>query len=96
MKFTEVIIDGKVRGYAKNPTITNTLLPNGTIKGVGVKNGSRILSYSGGEVAMLREVSKEIGVYSGNVCQICEIGALQDQGGCATCSNCGAQLKCGL
>ncbi|MFA5719670.1 MAG: vitamin B12-dependent ribonucleotide reductase [Acholeplasmataceae bacterium] len=39
---------------------------------------------------------REIGVEVGNLCPICREGVVQDVGGCHTCTNCGAQLKCGL
>ncbi len=39
---------------------------------------------------------REIGVEVGNLCPICREGTVQDVGGCHTCTNCGAQLKCGL
>lgn len=32
----------------------------------------------------------------GETCPICQIGTVVDAGGCNTCNNCGAQLKCGL
>lgn len=32
----------------------------------------------------------------GNTCPVCRQGEIIDSGGCATCNNCGAQLKCGL
>jgi ribonucleoside-diphosphate reductase alpha chain len=39
---------------------------------------------------------KDIGTDVGNICPICLEGEVIDSGGCSTCSNCGAQLKCGL
>ena len=39
---------------------------------------------------------REIGVEVGNLCPICREGVVQDLGGCHTCPNCNAQLKCGL
>ncbi|WP_284140382.1 MULTISPECIES: vitamin B12-dependent ribonucleotide reductase [unclassified Virgibacillus] len=32
----------------------------------------------------------------GNTCPVCRKGHVEDIGGCNTCTNCGAQLKCGL
>jgi ribonucleoside-diphosphate reductase alpha chain len=32
----------------------------------------------------------------GETCPVCRKGEIIDAGGCNTCSNCGAQLKCGL
>lgn len=42
------------------------------------------------------EPEKKLGTDVGDTCIICEIGTLKDAGGCATCDNCGSQLKCGL
>ena len=39
---------------------------------------------------------REIGNEVGNLCPICREGIVQDIGGCHTCTNCNAQLKCGL
>ena len=37
-----------------------------------------------------------IGSEIGNTCPICRVGTVIDAGGCNTCDNCNAQLKCGL
>jgi len=39
---------------------------------------------------------KNIGTDVGDICPICNEGKVIDSGGCHTCSNCGAQLLCGL
>jgi ribonucleoside-diphosphate reductase alpha chain len=39
---------------------------------------------------------REIGVEVGSTCPICKEGVVEDLGGCNTCTNCNAQLKCGL
>ena len=39
---------------------------------------------------------KVYGVEAGNTCPICRIGTVIESGGCNTCDNCSAQLKCGL
>jgi ribonucleoside-diphosphate reductase alpha chain len=39
---------------------------------------------------------RNIGVEIGDICPICLEGIVEDLGGCNTCTNCGAQLKCGL
>ena len=39
---------------------------------------------------------REIGVEVGNICPICLEGVVEEIGGCNTCTNCSAQLKCGL
>ena len=39
---------------------------------------------------------REIGVEIGDICPICNEGTVVEVGGCNTCNNCNAQLKCGL
>ena len=39
---------------------------------------------------------RNIGVDLGDICPICLEGTVEDIGGCHTCTNCNAQLKCGL
>lgn len=39
---------------------------------------------------------KSVGTEIGDTCPICTVGTVEDLGGCATCTNCNAQLKCGL
>lgn len=39
---------------------------------------------------------RNIGVDVGDICPICLEGTVEDIGGCHTCTNCNAQLKCGL
>ncbi|MFJ8256115.1 vitamin B12-dependent ribonucleotide reductase [Peribacillus asahii] len=44
----------------------------------------------------LRSTNVTIGSEVGNTCPVCRKGEVKDIGGCNTCTNCGAQLKCGL
>lgn len=39
---------------------------------------------------------KNFGTEVGDICPICKEGTVEDLGGCNTCTNCGAQLKCGI
>lgn len=39
---------------------------------------------------------RNIGVEVGDICPICMEGVVEEIGGCNTCTNCNAQLKCGL
>ncbi len=39
---------------------------------------------------------RNIGVEAGDICPICLEGVVEAIGGCHTCTNCNAQLKCGL
>lgn len=42
------------------------------------------------------EDTEVIGNEIGQTCPVCRKGKIEDRGGCAECTNCGAQLKCGL
>nr|MBO2481601.1 ribonucleoside-diphosphate reductase, adenosylcobalamin-dependent [Bacillaceae bacterium] len=44
----------------------------------------------------LRSTDVTIGSEIGNTCPVCRKGKVREIGGCNTCDNCGAQLKCGL
>ncbi|MEH7157115.1 vitamin B12-dependent ribonucleotide reductase [Neobacillus drentensis] len=47
-------------------------------------------------ITELRSTSVTIGSEVGNTCPVCRTGKVKEMGGCNTCTNCGAQLKCGL
>ncbi|MFA6627664.1 MAG: vitamin B12-dependent ribonucleotide reductase [Bacilli bacterium] len=51
---------------------------------------------SDSQLHLRSKVGKNIGVEIGDICPICLEGTVEDIGGCNTCSNCHAQLKCGL
>jgi ribonucleoside-diphosphate reductase alpha chain len=44
----------------------------------------------------LRSTNVTIGSEVGNTCPVCRQGTVEEMGGCNTCTNCNAQLKCGL
>ncbi len=44
----------------------------------------------------VRSTDVTIGSEVGNTCPVCRKGTVEDLGGCNTCTNCNAQLKCGL
>lgn len=44
----------------------------------------------------LRSTSVTFGSEVGDICPVCRKGNVKDIGGCNTCDNCNAQLKCGL
>ncbi|SFM19374.1 ribonucleoside-diphosphate reductase class II [Gracilibacillus orientalis] len=44
----------------------------------------------------LDKTDMSIGSEVGETCPVCRKGSVEDIGGCNTCTNCGAQLKCGL
>ena len=47
-------------------------------------------------VKELEKTNMNIGSEIGDTCPVCRQGSIEDVGGCNTCTNCGAQLKCGL
>jgi ribonucleoside-diphosphate reductase alpha chain len=47
-------------------------------------------------ITPLRSTDVTIGSEVGNTCPICRKGSVKEIGGCNTCTNCNAQLKCGL
>lgn len=47
-------------------------------------------------VQELDKTNVNIGSEIGDTCPVCRKGNIEDVGGCNTCTNCGAQLKCGL
>ncbi|MBU8879351.1 vitamin B12-dependent ribonucleotide reductase [Bacillus sp. FJAT-29790] len=47
-------------------------------------------------ISDLRSTSVTIGSEVGNTCPVCRKGNVEEIGGCNTCTNCNAQLKCGL
>jgi ribonucleoside-diphosphate reductase alpha chain len=44
----------------------------------------------------VRSTTVNFGSEVGDTCPVCRQGKVQDIGGCNTCTDCGAQLKCGL
>lgn len=47
-------------------------------------------------VQELDKTDVSIGSEVGDTCPVCRQGSIEDVGGCNTCTNCGAQLKCGI
>ncbi|MCZ2260094.1 vitamin B12-dependent ribonucleotide reductase [Sporosarcina sp. G11-34] len=47
-------------------------------------------------IQALASTNVTIGSEVGNTCPVCRQGNVQEMGGCNTCTNCNAQLKCGL
>ncbi|MFA5274729.1 MAG: hypothetical protein WC339_04520, partial [Candidatus Izemoplasmatales bacterium] len=42
------------------------------------------------------KIGRNIGVEIGDICPICLEGTVEEFGGCHTCTNCNAQLKCDI
>ncbi len=55
-----------------------------------------VVKESESQIHLRSKAGKNIGVEIGDICPICLQGTVEDIGGCHTCSNCNAQLKCGL
>lgn len=47
-------------------------------------------------IADVRSTDVTIGSEVGDTCPVCRKGKVEQMGGCNTCTNCNAQLKCGL
>ena len=47
-------------------------------------------------IQALRSTNVTIGSEIGDTCPVCRKGTVEEIGGCNSCTNCGAQLKCGL
>lgn len=91
-----ISVNDKTVRYVKNPKDIKKYLPNQEIKSMKLYGKDRVFTYDDGREFKIEFTNKVIGTGSGDICQICESGELQDMGGCYTCNNCGAQLKCGL
>ena len=90
-------MNGKTIGYASNPKDVKNFLPEGApskFEMLGSGN-DRKLTY-GDDVYEVLSSDKKIGVEINNICPICNLGEVFDFGGCHSCKNCNAQLKCGL
>ncbi len=66
-----------------------------TVKtGAGEKEKSHVVLVD--TISALRSTDVTIGSEVGNTCPVCRKGKVEEIGGCNTCTNCNAQLKCGL
>jgi hypothetical protein len=83
--------------FVENVKDLKDFLPQGdTVLSVKFIEGGRKILYKDSGWYIIEESDKTKGIYAGNICTVCEMGEIVDSGGCATCSRCGAQLKCGL
>ena len=87
--------NGKTLKYVKDRKEAKQYLPQKAPTSFEFVEGRSIFTFDE-DVFEVYDVDKEIGNYAGNVCPVCNTGIMSEFGGCATCSNCGAQLKCGL
>lgn len=65
------------------------------IEDFGIKVEEKVVLKEKDEINPARtKANKNIGVEIGDLCPICNEGTVEDIGGCNTCTNCNAQLKC--
>jgi len=88
--------NNKTIKYVKNPKDLPKYLPNTSVHDVSLNGKTRTIDYGKSGLYTIELVDKKVGGNVGDICQICEAGELVDFGGCFTCNNCSAQLKCGL
>jgi len=64
---------------------------------LGIQIEEKVVSKEKDDINPSRtKANRNIGVEIGDICPICIEGTVEDIGGCNTCTNCNAQLKCGL
>ncbi len=63
---------------------------------LGLELGKPTSKETESPIHLRTKAGRNIGVEIGDICPICLEGTVEDIGGCNTCSNCNAQLKCGL
>jgi len=95
-KITKLAPNREPALFVENAKDTPQYLPLVPILGVKLTNEGRIVKYEDGSQYLIEKSIKSKGVYIGDICAICGMGEVVDAGGCATCSRCNAQLKCGL
>lgn len=61
----------------------------------GIKVEEKVVAKDKDELNQNRsKANRNIGIEIGDICPICNEGTVEDIGGCNTCTNCNAQLKC--
>lgn len=63
---------------------------------LGLEEENKSKVYVLDTIMELDSTSVKVGSDIGDTCPICRKGEVRDIGGCNTCDNCGAQLRCGL
>lgn len=85
-----VYVDGSRESQVLSLTNEDIEITEQLDLGLNVKNNDVSLD------TVVTKQDQDVGVEINNICPICKEGRVIDSGGCNTCSNCGAQLKCGL
>ena len=93
----EIKLNNKVIGYVEEAKDVLKYLPSGSPDGFKMLGGktNRELLY-GKDLYVIKSTNKKKGLGEGDICGLCSIGTLQNQGGCYVCNVCSAALKCGL
>ena len=93
----EIKMNEKTIGYIDDPKELKNFLPNGAPSKFEMlgSGDDRKLTY-GDNVYEILKSNKKKGTGISDICSICSVGVLQDQGGCAVCSACNASIACGL
>ena len=93
----KIQIDGKTLGYEKDVRkIADYMIKDDRVASVNFDGSVRELILDSGRKMTIEKIDKDFGTQGGDICSVCKMGELKEYGGCATCSNCGAQIKCGL
>ena len=92
----EISLNGSVIGYVEEAKDVLKYLPSGSPERFKMLGGiDRELLY-GEDLYVIKSTDKKKGLGEGDICGLCSIGTLQNQGGCYVCNVCSAALKCGL
>ena len=85
-----------IKYVEKDKDVVKYMPKNDMVLSVKFTTLGRKILYQDNGWYFIEKINKEKGIYAGDICQVCEAGECVDYGGCSTCNNCGAQLKCGL
>lgn len=101
VKQVEKVYERLWRGGAKGGTIyVDGSRDSQVLTLTAEENNIEELSVNTKEILTNDSVSNQeevvYGCEVGNICPICKVGTVKEFGGCNSCTNCGAQLKCGL
>jgi len=66
------------------------------IEDFGIKVEEKVIASDDKDNPIITKQNRKIGVELGDICPICNEGIVEDIGGCNTCTNCNAQLKCDI
>lgn len=91
LSLTKPSSKGNIKNNVDEEKRNSSIISEDTIINVqDLKDDAEIKEFRG------NRQDREIGVSLGNICPNCHEGIVVERGGCTECSNCNAQLKCGL